>query len=311
VSWGVNARSTLRVLIVAVCLFYLLDRLFHSWQELAALVEDPWAWIGLATASFGYAALMGLLVIAWGVLLRRSLEDQFEWRQVFRIYGVANLGKFLPGNMFHFAGRQILAARIGWPQSAVAGATLTEILLQVVTVSIVIAVASFIEDETGESGLEWVLEQWHIPWWVAAMMLTVGVAILLLTPFILRRQKRMIFAAAPTDVVFASILHVLFFAGNMLLVSLAYRFIEMDGESLSIMIGAGYLASWLLGFLTPGAPAGLGVREATFTLIIGPLTGVPEALALVLFMRLVTTLGDGLLFAATWRLPRAPPNKSP
>ena len=310
-SWRAKATNTFGVLTVAICLVYLVDRLLHSGQGFVALVEDPWIWMGLVVVGLAYAALLGLPVIAWGMLLRSSLQDRFEWLQVFRIYGVANLGKFLPGNIFHFAGRQILAARLGWPQSAVAGATLTETLLQVITVSVVIAVASIIEDRLGRASLERVLEQWHIPWWVVVMVLLVGVSILLLAPVILRRQQMMKFQMATADVILASVLYMLFFVGNALLVSLAVRWIDVDGGSLSIMIGAGYLASWLVGFVTPGAPAGLGVREATFTLIMGPFTGTTEALAIVLFMRLVTTLGDGLLFAATYRPLGASRNKSP
>jgi uncharacterized membrane protein YbhN (UPF0104 family) len=61
---------------------------------------------------------------------------------------------------------------------------------------------------------------------------------------------------------------------------------------------AGSMAlAWMLGFLTPGAPGGLGVRDA---ILVAMLTGVSNpaaAVAIAVSFRGVTTLGDvaGLL----------------
>ena len=49
---------------------------------------------------------------------------------------------------------------------------------------------------------------------------------------------------------------------------------------------------WLGGFLVVGAPGGLGVREALFLGILGPLVGEAPALVSALTFRVATTLGD-------------------
>ena len=59
-------------------------------------------------------------------------------------------------------------------------------------------------------------------------------------------------------------------------------------------MGAMALA-WLAGFLTPGAPAGLGVRESVLLIILAPAAGEASILALAALFRIVTVLGDGLL----------------
>jgi glycosyltransferase 2 family protein len=57
-------------------------------------------------------------------------------------------------------------------------------------------------------------------------------------------------------------------------------------------------AAWLGGFVVPGAPAGLGVREAVLARILAPFQGAELALGLALAFRAVTTLSDGVAFAA-------------
>ena len=58
-----------------------------------------------------------------------------------------------------------------------------------------------------------------------------------------------------------------------------------------------FAAAWVAGFVTPGAPAGLGVREAVLAGGLRPIYGPEVALALPLLFRMVTVTGDGVAFA--------------
>jgi len=67
--------------------------------------------------------------------------------------------------------------------------------------------------------------------------------------------------------------------------------------------GGGYLAAtgvfalaWVAGFVTPGAPAGLGVRDAILMTGLTPVYGAGTALGLTVILRLVTSAGDGVAF---------------
>ena len=67
-------------------------------------------------------------------------------------------------------------------------------------------------------------------------------------------------------------------------------------------IGALALA-WAAGFVTPGAAAGVGVREAVLMVALDGSLG-PEASAVVaLAFRLITTAGDGVFCALALTLP--------
>ncbi len=57
-----------------------------------------------------------------------------------------------------------------------------------------------------------------------------------------------------------------------------------------------FAVAWITGFLTPGAPAGLGVREAVLVAALSPVVGRGTALGITVSVRLVTTITDGIAF---------------
>jgi len=69
----------------------------------------------------------------------------------------------------------------------------------------------------------------------------------------------------------------------------------------STIIGL-YLLAWLAGFLAPGAPSGLGIREAVMMMFLTGLVYDDILLAALIIHRVVTMVGDvfayfiGLIF---------------
>ena len=54
--------------------------------------------------------------------------------------------------------------------------------------------------------------------------------------------------------------------------------------------------AWTAGFLVPGSPGGLGVREAVMIKLMGPAIGLETALGVALVMRLCSMGADALAF---------------
>lgn len=57
-----------------------------------------------------------------------------------------------------------------------------------------------------------------------------------------------------------------------------------------------FAISWFLGFITPGSPAGIGVREGVTILLLSNYLGEPASLAISLIMRVITVTGDVLFY---------------
>ena len=82
-----------------------------------------------------------------------------------------------------------------------------------------------------------------------------------------------------------------------------------DEEIRSFTIIAGmFAAAWLAGFLAPGAPAGLGIREVLLVQVLSLAYPDPTALGATMILRVVTTLGDATAFVIGHAMGRQPRN---
>ena len=89
------------------------------------------------------------------------------------------------------------------------------------------------------------------------------------------------------------------------MISLLFTFVlqnivgtSLKPEVIPIVIGT-YSLSWIAGFIVPGAPGGIGIREAVITLLLAGIIPVSDALLAALIFRFVNIIGDfvGLFLA--------------
>ena len=63
-----------------------------------------------------------------------------------------------------------------------------------------------------------------------------------------------------------------------------------------LMAAGAYSLAWLAGFVIPGAPGGLGVREFVLYALISPWVDDKVLLMAIASSRIVTTLGDVVFY---------------
>ena len=85
--------------------------------------------VATALGAVAYGFAMFLTSVAWGVLLKGLTEQPVRWTQIVSAHGRSSIAKYLPGNVFHYAGRQVLGHAMGWPHTAMAAATILETVL--------------------------------------------------------------------------------------------------------------------------------------------------------------------------------------
>ncbi len=64
------------------------------------------------------------------------------------------------------------------------------------------------------------------------------------------------------------------------------------------LVGA-FVISWLVGLITPGAPAGVGVRELVLLFLLKGVVAEVDLLLAVALGRVITVIGDFLFFLGT------------
>lgn len=234
----------------------------------------------VAAAALLYACGALLLALGWPLLLRAFSGSRIPIRPLLVLHLQAQLSKYLPGGVFHFAHRHLASRSWNIPHRRLLLATATESVLLVITAGLV---ASTLGDHPRLIALA--------PWLPTALT---RLPEALLAAWLLTWVWHGCWARwlqNPTrwlSLPVVTLLDLLFFA----LASIAF-WLLLPHQAAPLAEAAAWLClAWMAGYLVPGAPGGLGVREAVMLLGLAPTVGEPNALAAALSYRMVTVLAD-------------------
>jgi uncharacterized membrane protein YbhN (UPF0104 family) len=246
-NWFKIAAGVFGAALCVAGLWYLLDFVSNVdfGKHLGALDRGQiLAVVGLTLCLTVANTLIGL---SWKSILS-DFGGVISTRRAQLIFSQANLGKYVPGNVLHMLGRQVLAMREGVPALASAKSLTIETVLLALTsacFAVVVWLASrYVGFGSGSALLVACLSAGGVAMVLHRFGMT-GSAYALLGHFAYHLTGGVVFAF-------------LFF---LLQASSA---VEADFWLLVMA----YVASWGLGLLTPGAPAGLGVREAALIALL-------------------------------------------
>jgi hypothetical protein len=285
------------VLFFALSVVFLAFALRSSWAELTKIVLEPAALATAGVLSLAYGLSLFIPFGAWYWTLRRNSPACVPALAAAYIYCLSNIAKYLPGNVLHFAGRQILGARVGWSHLAVARATLLEICAMTASICMIaLTAAVFAPADSFDRILTGVWESaaaYRRPAALAILGIA-GLGFLMLRR--LRVFQRLFGVSAGVALQVMGLTTVFFCLYAAMAVIFVDRLAIGPGAPPGQTVALAYLIAWLAGFVVPGAPGGLGVRESVLVLL---LAGNGEAasttaLALAFGMRFVSLLGDAL-----------------
>lgn len=282
------------------------------------------AFLAYAMSSVRFADLIpyltfrtGLAVLAAAILYGCTIPmSAWAWRRLLAALGshrgllelnqillTTQIGKYLPGNVGQHIGRAGMALSRGIPPSPLLASIAYEMLLLMLAGVVTGAVAGLLSSAGGR------MLQGHEA--TMALVFALALACLILVPIVgralpplMRRLSAGAGAAAvdlrmgvfPALSSFAAyvICYLLIGAGIGLLAASMFPHTPID---LALLVSA-FATAWVAGFVTPGAPAGMGVREGVLILMLGGPLGAATATALILALRITTMLGDILCLAA-------------
>jgi len=237
----------------------------------------PRVWFLILLLSLIYGAANLFLAIAWRKLLI-SLEVHIPSLQAIRLFGLSQLAKYVPGNIFHLAGRQALGMAAGLPAKVLAKSAIWELggfVLAGVLFAPTVAPLVFNQIPAGLSlGL------------FAAALLGAWYGV------------RKLFGVTVSD---ALICQCSFLMTSGVLFVAILGLVSPQSYTVSLLpaLCGAYVISWLAGFVTPGAPAGVGIRELVLLFLLKGLVSEADLLLAVVLGRIVTVLGDFLFFLTT------------
>lgn len=218
-----------------------------------------------------YGAANIILASAWRMLLL-GLHQSISHRVATRIYGLTQLAKYVPGNIFQFAGRQLLTMSYGFSGKAVAKSTVLELLLLIVS---------------GATFIFWMLPLLFPEFnFIYGFSLFTFAIMALVFGFEMQGKRNL------TKIMTKYFLF-LFISGGVFF-SVLYSIVDnwpVAPTFILPLIGA-YVISWLAGLITPGSPAGVGIREFILLLLLKPFFAEIDIILAVVLSRFITIVGD-------------------
>jgi hypothetical protein len=238
---------------------------------------------------------------AWQKLIVWFGESNASLKNCLVIYGRTQIAKYIPGNVFHFAGRHVAANQAGFHHPALVGAMVYEII-GLLTVGAIISLLGFPGGLKLGSSL--VLRLVFLP---LLILLPLMVQFVLVRFSIARRlgiPEKPIWSGYKELIPVWGLYFIFFFVDGLIVWALISGYAGVWNSMPLLYIISGYAISWVIGFITPGAPAGLGVRDAVMILFFSQFLGSTSATQITIISRLVVTLGDLVFFLLTYFINR-------
>ena len=232
-------------------------------------------WVFILSLSVIYGMANTFLALAWHALLQK-FDLNIDWRWAAYIYGKTQIIKYVPGNFFHLASRQAEGQQAGLPAIPLAKTTMWEIIC---LASMALPFAPILLTQFGFKII--------LSGSIALILLgVIGFSWLKVHPLLLK----------------ASIYYFVFLLCSGLIfytLTLFFTDIPIQDWKLLLIFPATFIIAWLVGFVTPGAPAGVGVRELTLIFLTKIYLPEAEVLTLTILSRIVTGFGDVVFFFGT------------
>lgn len=298
---AVTRRSLFKVaqwVFAAAVLYFAAHSLATQWGNFEARITHiQFGWQSIASATLLVLVTYGLLIEGWRRVLV-AWDSHLPFSDAARIWFLSNLGKYVPGNIWSLTAMGVMARRKGLSALAAAGSS---VIMQTVS----LATGTAIVMVTGAK----LLGQ---PLLVGAAVAAL-VVLLLLAPRFLPPLASWVGgligrAIVPPSIPATSIWTAAVASSlSWLFYGLAFRlFVQgllgsAPGEVSSYI--AAYTAAYILGFISPIAPAGLGVRELTLAAFMTQLGLASEAdaalvaIAARLWLTIVELVPSGLYIA--------------
>lgn len=246
---------------------------YRAQIDLSQFSTSTWIVTLALTGIYGVAS--SLLALAWCELLLFFGSSQSKTWAI-RIYGITQLAKYVPSNIMHFAGRQAMGMSADISGWVLAKATIWELGLLAFTGSLFSILATPL----------------LLPATSPLFMAVSFVLVIILVAMGLNRFFT-------TSLMHAFICHFIFLScSSILFVSILFLLCGnqiIEPTKLSLYCGA-FIVAWLIGLVTPGAPAGMGVREAVILFLLSPLLPESKLLVALILSRIVTVGGDVVFF---------------
>lgn len=230
----------------------------------------------------------------WKINLELFSKKYISAGDAFHVYANSNIMKYLPGNVGHYAGKQLFGSRLGIKQIELAAASLLEITYSAVSM-VLCALIFYVQIVIEKLQRQFSVRQYV---WIG-----VGICVALfcgtLTVYILRENRYisvMLKLIRTPEFWRTYFVSVILYSFSSLLLMMEYvvligQYTAMDFQLMRVLL-AGNFVSVFVGFVTPGVPGGIGVREVVLMKSLSHFFPEDIVILAAVVHRMIMILGD-------------------
>lgn len=285
-------------LLAGVALIYVALQIWGNRYELKAVIQGNVIFVTVFMAIL-FAGMVCFNPWIFCKILNIVSSSEIKYIVVAPLYTKANLYKYLPGNVMHYVGRNQIAIETELTHGEVAFASILEIIITVFAAFLggLLLASNYLIDALMERvSLEFI-----------ATIFIIFLCFFAVVVFFMRKKIKLILNRINSVLTWKNvkqlmmitililcymIVNGMIFSGVLCSLNIPLnfqQFFEVTGIS---------IVAWLIGFITLGAPGGLGVREAMLSVLLSNMVPTGVLAAAALLYRVITILGDilGYLF---------------
>ena len=292
--------TVLGKILAALCIVFLIYSLYK--------INIDWSYF-----THPYIIFLGILGLSLLVVLY-SYINAYIWKlyldffsgvhnptyEVIIIYLKSNIAKYLPGNVIQYVGRNVLGKKLGIGQKNIVMATVAE-LVSLTCGNIIFALVMSLQNTKSVVGRLWAEHNLKKSISVITVLI---IAIIIICVFYLakndfgRKIKNYITRDNIKKVV--RLFWIVFILYNIVFVVSALIlwgiFYILNADIGFANVASANALSWLAGYIVPGAPGGIGIREVVLVWLLEA-ECLPELVMLsAVLLRICVILGDFLSF---------------
>lgn len=274
--------------------YYIIDSMFSVKIDLSRFGEPVFLLICIFTLSVIYCFGLFAYAYGWRLILKFTSNSEIEYHNAYVVFVKSNIAKYIPGNVANYVSRNIIGSRLGWQHKDIVISSIIEIILVVFTSFMISIVLGF------EYEKKYLLELLNGKAIIYILCIVI-IVLIIFAVFVYRKKfsitdfisklslKKLCILSVKAFLAFG--LTFIIFGISYVLLLLYIAKADMSILQICNIIGM-YMVSWAIGYLTPGAPGGLGVRESILISSLSPMFGLEVIVITSILHRIICIIGD-------------------
>lgn len=296
-------------ILMVLSIIFIAHKLYQYNLDLDRLAD--WKiWIGIVLLVMLHGANIFIFATScYTIAVNLYSQKKISLPKVMRVYCKSSLYKYIPSNIMHFVGRNQLAIDENVPHSDIILATITEIACLIMAAVIITLLCGINQFKLYAQTMGADPFKKALPVICICIISFLAAAALLISfrhklrGYISRYQAAFTCGGAK-KIVKILMLCVVRLTINAVIFMLCLNLLSHGlPANMYMQVVSLFIVSWVIGFLMPGAPGGLGIREAVMCFFLSGIIGQENILYATLVYRVICILGDIISYFYSLLLP--------